>query len=162
MRVRCACGASRCLACHGVVGMLALSALWATCTVAPASAANEAAPAAPVVVFRHGDLGYWCVRSPAVTTVGGRVLAVAELWNYTGNFCACLRCSSQTCPLCSHTMQLTKVPIVYTHRAVLNDAMVHTHQITEDVHNTADRAHIVTIPSRLPRLSQRRTAASTE
>jgi hypothetical protein len=45
----------------------------------------------PVTVFRHGDLGYWCVRSPAVTNVGGRgrVFAVAELWNYTGNFCAC-------------------------------------------------------------------------
>jgi hypothetical protein len=39
------------------------------------------------VVFRHGDGGMKCVRSPNLLLAGKRLVAMTEAWNYTGNNC---------------------------------------------------------------------------
>ena len=43
--------------------------------------------AATKTLFAHGDGGLLCVRSPTLLEAGGRIIAIAESWNYTGNFC---------------------------------------------------------------------------
>ena len=39
------------------------------------------------VIFHHGDGGMQCVRSPNLLLAGKRLIAMTEVWNYTGNNC---------------------------------------------------------------------------
>jgi hypothetical protein len=38
-------------------------------------------------LFRHGEGHAFCVRQPGLLLAGERLVAMVELWNYTGNFC---------------------------------------------------------------------------
>ena len=38
-------------------------------------------------LFRHGEDGFACVRSPSLLLAGKRLFAFVERWNYTGNHC---------------------------------------------------------------------------
>lgn len=50
-------------------------------------AGNVAALTNVTNLFRHGEDGFACVRSPSLLLAGKRLFAFVERWNYTGNHC---------------------------------------------------------------------------
>eukprot|EP00039_Didymoeca_costata_P002593 m.61335 g.61335 ORF g.61335 m.61335 type:complete len:393 (-) comp11400_c0_seq1:29-1207(-) len=57
------------------------------CSVTTTSQAQTLPVVEEEVVFQYGDKDFYCVRQPTLVRVGKRMLAMTELWNYTGNNC---------------------------------------------------------------------------